>query len=135
VNPSTASGVAVSWSAPAGWGTNATNGTYSVYRNTSATFPGGSPLTSGLTATNYVDTTGVNSTTYYYFVRAKNNCPGTALTPMSADYPASAGVIFGAAGTAVGTLQGTVTASGNPVTGATVTAGTYSATTNAGGFY
>src|SRR5205807_411617 len=82
VNPSTASGVAVSWSAPAGWGTNATNGTYSVYRNTTATLPGGSPLALNLTATNYVDATGVNRTTYYYFIRAQNNCPGPALTPI-----------------------------------------------------
>src|ERR1043166_1943561 len=49
VNSSTAPSVAVSWGAPTGWGTNATNGTYSVFRNTTSTFPGGSPLASGLT--------------------------------------------------------------------------------------
>jgi len=135
VNPTTAPSVVVSWSAPAGWGTNATSGTYSVYRNTTNTFPGGSPLVSGLTSTNYVDTTGTVSTTYFYFVRAKNNCPGTALTPMTTDSPASAGVVFGASGAAVGTLQGTVTSAGNPVSGATVTAGAFSATTNGSGFY
>ena len=43
VNSTTAPSVAVSWSAPAGWGTNATNGTYSVYRDTDPVFPGGSP--------------------------------------------------------------------------------------------
>lgn len=135
VNSTTDPSVIVSWTAPAGWGTNATSGTYSVYRATSAVFPGGSPLASGLTSTSYIDTTGVASTTYFYFVRARNNCPGTLLTPMTADSPASPGVVFGSAGTAVGTLQGTVTAAGNAVSGATVTAGALSAFTNAGGFY
>jgi Bacterial Ig-like domain (group 3)/BNR repeat-like domain/Carboxypeptidase regulatory-like domain len=135
VNSSTAPSVAVSWSAPAGWGTNATNGTYSVFRNTSPVFPSGSPVASDLTSTSYVDTTGVNATTYYYFVRAKNNCPGTALTPMSTDSPASAAVDFGSTGTPVGNLQGTVTVGSNPVSGVVVTAGTFSATTNASGFY
>ena len=135
VNSSTAPSVAVSWSAPTGWGTNATNGTYSVFRNTSPVFPSGSPVASDLTSTSYVDTTGVSGTTYYYFVRAKNNCPGTALTPMSTDSPASAAVDFGSTGTPVGTLQGTVTVGSSPVSGVVVTAGTFSATTNASGFY
>jgi hypothetical protein len=135
VNSSTTPSVVVSWSAPAGWGTGATNGTYSVYRNTSNTFPGGSPLASGLTATSYIDTTGAGGTTYYYFIRAKNNCPGTALTPLTTDSGDSAAVVFGSAGTPTGTLQGTVTAGGSAVVGAVVTAGTYSATTDASGFY
>jgi uncharacterized repeat protein (TIGR01451 family) len=135
VNSSTTPSVAVSWSAPAGWGTNATNGTYSVYRNTTPTFPGGSPLASGLTATSYVDTTGVAGTTYYYFVSAKNNCPGTVLTPMSTNSAASAAVVFGSAGTATGVLQGTVTSGGNALSGVVVSAGAYSATTNGSGFY
>ena len=86
--------VVVTWSAPAGWGTNATSGTYSVYRSTTSTFPGGSPIASGLSATNYSDTTGIGGTTYYYFVSAKNNCPGTALTPMSTNTAASAAIAF-----------------------------------------
>jgi uncharacterized repeat protein (TIGR01451 family) len=135
VNSSTAPSVAVTWGAPAGWGVNATNGTYSVYRNTSPTFPSGAPLASGLTATSYVDTTGVTGTTYYYFVTAKNNCPGTALTPMSTSSAASAAVVFGSAGTATGVLQGTVTSGGNAVSGVVVSAGTFSATTNGSGFY
>ncbi len=135
VNSSTAPSVAVTWGAPAGWGVNATNGTYSVYRNTDPTFPSGAPLASGLTATSYVDTTGVAGTTYYYFVSAKNNCSGTALTPMSTASTASAAVVFGSAGTATGILQGTVTSGASPVSGAVVTAGTFSATTNASGFY
>ena len=135
VNPSTAPSVAISWSAPAGWGTTATNGTYSVFRDTSPVFPSGSPLASGLTSTNYVDTTGNSGTTYYYFVRAKNNCPGTALTPMSTDSPASASVEFGATGTPTGILQGTVTAGNRPLSGVVVTAGTFSATTNVSGYY
>ena len=135
VNSSTAPSVAISWSAPAGWGTNATNGTYSVFRDTSPVFPSGSPLASALTSTSYVDTTGNSGTTYYYFVRAKNNCPGTALTAMSTDSPASAAVEFGATGTPTGILQGTVTAGSSPLSGVVVTAGTFSATTNASGYY
>ncbi|HEX7139109.1 MAG TPA: hypothetical protein VF219_14740 [Vicinamibacterales bacterium] len=87
--------VVVTWSAPGGWGTNATGGTYSVYRSTTSTFPGGSPLASGLTSPNYSDTTGSGHTTYYYFVTATNNCPGTALTPMTAaPSAASASIVF-----------------------------------------
>src|SRR5204863_8282399 len=48
VNPTTAPSVVVSWSAPAGWGTNATSGTYSVFRNTAAVFPVGPALASNL---------------------------------------------------------------------------------------
>ncbi|HVQ39045.1 MAG TPA: carboxypeptidase regulatory-like domain-containing protein, partial [Pyrinomonadaceae bacterium] len=135
VNPSTAPSVAITWSAPAAWGTNATNGTYSIFRDTSPVFPSGSPLASALTSTSYVDTTGNSGTTYYYFVRAKNSCPGTALTPMSTDSPASAAVEFGAAGTPTGILQGTITAGISPLSGVVVTAGTFSATTNASGYY
>ena len=135
VNPTTAPSVVITWSAPASWGTNATSGTYSVYRSTTNVFPGGSPLVSNLTSTSFIDTTGVVTTTYFYFVRATNNCPGTVLTPMNATSPASASVVFGNSGTAVGTLQGTVTSAGIAINGATVTAGALSATTNGSGFY
>src|SRR5258706_6261907 len=50
VNPTAAPSVAVSWSAPAGWGTNATAGTYPVFRATTPAFPGGAPVVSGLTS-------------------------------------------------------------------------------------
>ncbi|MEA2203889.1 MAG: hypothetical protein QOE77_665, partial [Blastocatellia bacterium] len=132
---STAPGVALSWSAPAGWGTNSTNGTYSVFRDPSSVFPSSSPLASDLTSTGYVDTSGVSGTTYYYFIRAKNNCPGTTLTPMIADSPSSAAVAYGSNGTPTGTLRGTVTAGSSPLSGVVVIAGTSSATTNASGFY
>jgi hypothetical protein len=128
-------GVIVSWTAPASWGTNATGGTYSVYRNTTNTFPGGVPLASGLTSTSYIDATGVVGTTYYYFVRATNNCPGTALTPMRTDSTESAAVVFGNLGTAAGKMQGYVLSAGNPIFAATVTAGSFAATTDASGFY
>lgn len=74
--------VDLSWSAPASWGTNATGGTYSVER---ATIIGGpyTSLVSGLSGTTYTDNTAAASTTYFYRIVAKNNCPGTALTPMS----------------------------------------------------
>src|SRR6266516_2873743 len=137
--PSTAiacspSRVQLSWSAPSGWGTNATSGTYSIYRSTTTTFPGGPPLISGLTTTSYDDTSGTPGVAYYYFVQAKNNCPGTALTPMSTTSVASASVVYPPCGPS-GILQGTVTAGGSPVSGATVTAGAYSTTTDANGFY
>jgi hypothetical protein len=137
VNSSTTPSVAVTWAAPSGWGTNATNGTYSVYRNTTPAFPAGAALASGLTSTSYVDATGIGGTTYYYFVRARNNCPGTVLTPMTSDSGASSPVIYGSAGTATGALQGTVTAAGNgnPLGNVVVFAGSLSATTNGSGFY
>ncbi len=87
-----ASGIALSWSAPPGWGTNATGGTYSVYRGTSTSFGSASPVVTGLSGTTYSDTTSTGGTTYYYFVKATNNCPGTALTPMSTSSVASAPV-------------------------------------------
>lgn len=74
--------VDLSWSAPASWGTNATGGTYSVERATSIGGPYTS-LVSGLSGTTYTDNTAAASTTYFYRIVAKNNCPGTALTPMS----------------------------------------------------
>jgi hypothetical protein len=135
VSSSTAGGVAISWAAPNQWGAKATDGTYAVFRDTTPVFSSGSPLASDLTATTYVDTTGVDGTTYYYFVRAKNNCPGTALTPMSSDSLASAEVVFGSSGTATGTLQGTVMAGVTPVSGVLVTAGTLSARTDGSGVY
>lgn len=74
--------VDLSWSAPAGWGTNATGGTYSVERATNIAGPY-TPLVTGQVGTTYTDNTAATSTTYFYHIIAKNNCPGTALTPMS----------------------------------------------------
>lgn len=73
--------VDLSWSAPS-WGTNATGGTYSVERATSIGGPY-STIVSGLSGTTYTDSTVASSTTYFYRIVATNNCPGTALTPMS----------------------------------------------------
>ena len=129
--------VTIDWSAPGAWGTNATSGTYSVYRSTSSTFPtGSSPLASSLSATTYVDTTGLVGVTYYYFVTTKNNCPGTALTPMSANSTASNAVVFPACGLTFGNIAGTVqTSGGSPISGATITAGTRSTTSDGSGAY
>ncbi|MEA2568905.1 MAG: trimeric autotransporter adhesin, partial [Acidobacteriota bacterium] len=127
--------VTVSWSAPASWGTNATNGTYSVYRSTTPVFPGGSPLTSGLSTTTYDDLSGLPTVTYYYFVVAVNNCPGTLLTPMTVTSAVSAAIAFPACGATVGNLQGHVTASGSPLAGVAISASPYSATTDANGDY
>src|SRR5581483_6780289 len=82
----------LSWSAPSSWGTNATGGTYSVYRGTTASFASATQLASGLTATTFSDASAAPGTAYYYFIRATNNCPGTALTPMSAASAASQAV-------------------------------------------
>ena len=127
--------VDVSWSAPSSWGTNATGGTYSVYRSTTAVFPGGSPLASGLSSTSWNDSTGLPGFTYYYFVVARNNCPGTTLTPISGSAAASSAVVFPPCGATFGTLQGTITSAGNPLSGVSVTTGAYSTTTNGSGFY
>ncbi|MCU1231772.1 MAG: hypothetical protein JWO97_4656, partial [Acidobacteria bacterium] len=127
--------VTVSWSAPASAGTNATSMTYSVYRATTPFFPAGSPLVSGLSGTTYDDSTGLPTVTYYYFVRAKNNCPGTTLTPMSTTSAVSAAIVFPACGSTVGNLQGRVTASGSPLAAVAINAAPYSTTTDANGNY
>ena len=74
--------VTVSWAAPASWGTNATGGTYTVERATSGSGPW-TPVASGLSATSYVDGSVSPATPYWYRIVAKNNCPGTTLTPMT----------------------------------------------------
>ncbi len=127
--------VQLTWSAPAGWGTNATSGTYSVYRSTTTSFANAILLASNLNTTSYDDSTGLPTVTYYYFIVAKNNCPGTTLTPMSTTSAASAAIVFPACGAQVGNLQGTVTVGGSPISGATVTASPYSTTTDGSGNY
>jgi hypothetical protein len=127
--------VQLTWSAPAGWGTNATSGTYSVYRSTTTSFANAILLASNLNTTSYDDSTGLPTVTYYYFTVAKNNCPGTTLTPMSTTSAASAAIVFPACGAQVGNLQGTVAVGGSPISGATVTASPYSTTTDGSGNY
>jgi uncharacterized repeat protein (TIGR01451 family) len=85
--------VHVSWVTP-NWGSNATGGTFSVYRSTAPTFPTAPPLVSGVTGTSYDDVGGSPNVTYYYFVRATNNCRGTALTPMASIPSVSPAVTF-----------------------------------------
>ncbi len=125
----------LSWAAPGGWGTNGTGGTYAVYRSTTATFPGGTALASNLTATTFDDTTGLAGATYYYFVAATNNCPGTILTPMTAVSAASAPAAFPPCGASLGTLSGHVTVNAIPIAGANVGAGLYAAVTDGTGAY
>ena len=103
VAPTCEAAMTLTWSAPAAWGTNATGGTYSVYRSTSSTLPtGATPIATGLTATTYTDSSAAAGTTWYYFVAAKNDCPGTALTPMTTVSAASAPVIGGVSATVSG---------------------------------
>jgi len=81
------SGNTVSWALPP-WGTNATGGTFSVDRFTDASCTAGKTVVaSSLSAgtTEYLDTTASANIVYYYSVIATNDCPGTALTPMSAE--------------------------------------------------
>jgi PKD-like domain len=78
------SSISIAWTAPS-WGTNATSGTYAVYRYTDAACSMNQTLVaSGLSTTGAADAAAVPGTSYYYDVVATNNCPGTALTPMTA---------------------------------------------------
>jgi hypothetical protein len=87
VQPTTAlsgSGVLLSWPA-AGVGTNATAVTYTVTRYKGSTCGGlgaGVPVPPNMTS---VLDAPLASGTYSYRVTAKNNCPGTVLTPMSSN--------------------------------------------------
>jgi hypothetical protein len=106
-----------------------------VYRSTTPVFPNTAPLAANLVTTSYDDTTGLPTVTYYYFIVAKNDCPGTTLTPMSTTSAASASIVFPACGAQVGNLEGTVTVGGSPISGATITASPYSTTTDGSGYY
>jgi hypothetical protein len=75
--------VGIDFSAPVKWGQNATNGTLLVERALAAKGPFTAVsgfLSSSTTA--FTDSTANPSTSYFYRIRATNNCPGTALTPM-----------------------------------------------------
>ncbi len=81
------SGNTITWSLP-DWGTNATGGTFSVDRFTDGgCTTGKTVVASALSAgtTEFLDTTATRNVVYYYSVIATNDCPGTALTPMSAE--------------------------------------------------
>jgi fibronectin type 3 domain-containing protein len=91
--------VSLSWTAVTAWGTNATSGTVSVYRGTTSNPSAATLLAANVAGASYQDTTGSAGTTYYYFVTARNNCLGTALTPMSATMSSSP-VVFPAGGAA-----------------------------------
>lgn len=79
----TSSGISVSWPAPSSWGTNATGGTYTavVRYNTISCSGVGAVLPGNPGQGPFLDTPppGFN---YSYKVRARNDCPGTPLTPM-----------------------------------------------------
>jgi hypothetical protein len=117
------SSVFINWSAPA-WGTNATGGRYTVYRATSPMPNTATLLASNVAATSYVDSSGVAGTTYYYFINATNNCPGTLLTPMTLSSATSTGIVFpsGSAGpTATVTGSATICAGQSTMISATLT--------------
>ena len=92
--------VALSWSAVAGPGTIS----YDVYRSTtSGTY--GSALTTGLTSTNYTDTTASNGTTYYYVITANNISGESAHSNEISTRPISAFTISAVSINGAGALQ------------------------------
>jgi hypothetical protein len=137
INPNNTASVILNWGTSSDWGTNATDGTYSVYRATTPTLPANAvPIASSLTMPTFTDTTGTLTATYYYFVEAKNNCPGTALTPMSTVSTVSNAIVFPTGGSQVGTIQGNVTVNNQALSGVIISAGgAYSAVTDTNGFY
>ena len=72
--------VRVSWSAVSG----ATS--YKVYRSTSNTQCPEPPLASGVTGTQYDDTTATPGTTYYYSVKATNECGDSGCSSTDSGY-------------------------------------------------
>ncbi|HSF44262.1 MAG TPA: sialidase family protein [Thermoanaerobaculia bacterium] len=86
--------IQVSWPTVTGWGVNATGGTYMLLRYTGAGCTGrpfGINVPAG--ATSVLDSPDAPGT-YSYRVRPRNNCPGTALTPMTALSACSSAVQF-----------------------------------------
>ena len=75
----------VSWHAATSPGTGATAVAYHVYRGTTSGCAGAVEITpgAGVSGITFADTTGVPGTVYYYKIVAKNDCPGTVLTPFS----------------------------------------------------
>jgi predicted phage tail protein len=63
--------VQLSWTAPASNGGAAVT-SYNIYRSTTAGGEGNTPVATGVTATNFVDSPLTNGTTYYYTVAAVN---------------------------------------------------------------
>jgi hypothetical protein len=84
--------LSISWTSPS-WGTNATSGTYTVYRHTDAGCTSAAvQVAADIPGTSTTDAPPAG--TYHYKVVAKNNCPGTALTPMSTASACSAAISF-----------------------------------------
>lgn len=79
----TVSGININW-ANQTWGTNATTGSYTLTRfsNSNCSSFGASVGTYGSGALSAFDSP-PSSGTYTYLLTATNNCPGTALTPMT----------------------------------------------------
>jgi hypothetical protein len=105
-------GVNISWTAPSSWGDSG-NGTrtYSIYRSDSVYVATG--LSEGTTS--YNDNTGINGTTYYYWVRAMNGCSNET------SYSISAGTADNVASSPYSSTTTAVDASGCADTGVNLT--------------
>ena len=106
--------VTLNWTASAG----AT--TYSVFRGTTSGGEGATPLAANLTATSFADTTVINATTYFYFVRAVNTV-GSSNPSNEVSATPTAGVVIPATPTNLNATAGNseVTLSWNTSVGAT----------------
>lgn len=85
--------VALSWPGVFTWGVNATSGTYTVLRYAGAGCAG-QPAVGATTGMAPATDTPPAAGTYSYRIRPKNNCPGTALTPMESLSACSSPVTF-----------------------------------------
>jgi hypothetical protein len=90
------SGIEVSWQPPSSWGTNATSGAYpAVLRYDTIACSGNGVELPGIPGVGPIVDAPPTGFNFGYRVRARNNCPGTPLTPMESLSPCSNLVDFG----------------------------------------
>ncbi len=76
--------VLITWGNVTTWGINGNGGSYTISRHSGANCVGLGTVILSNTSLLSTNNSPASSGTYSYRIRAKNNCPGTALTPMSA---------------------------------------------------
>ncbi|HVU18608.1 MAG TPA: malectin domain-containing carbohydrate-binding protein [Candidatus Didemnitutus sp.] len=69
------------------WNTTSGATSYNVYRGTASNGESGTPIATGVTTTNYSDTSVTNGTTYYYKVAAVNSAGVSALSNETSAMP------------------------------------------------